>query len=409
MTDPNELLRDDGEDRLRDQFDHAQIGPSPLDEAHTVFRKWLSDKYNCDVLDIVMAACAAHRLGGDPLWLLVISGSGAAKTETVSALSETGVLITSTLTSDAALLSASPKRTRAKSATGGLLLKIGEDGVLVIKDVTSILAMNSNTRAPLLAAFREIYDGRWERNVGTDGGQTLTWEGHLTVIGAVTTAWDDAHAAIAAMGDRFVLARFDSAECRIETGEQAIRNGGHEREMRKELCAAAKAVLDAMSSMPVTLTNDEQSDILNIADAVTFIRTAVITDYRGDVMDAHAPEAPTRFAKQLAQVFKGSVAIGIEREKALDLVIKAARDSAPPARLTVLLEIDRMGGNDIKGISEKIGKPQTTVKRWVEALLVLGLVKLRRMDDGSNGFWLDKRLNTKGFQLLNRAKPKPGI
>jgi len=39
----------------------------------------------------------------------------------------------------------------------------------------------------MLAALREVYDGRWERNVGTDGGQTLTWTGRIAVVGAVTT------------------------------------------------------------------------------------------------------------------------------------------------------------------------------------------------------------------------------
>jgi len=54
----------------------------------------------------------------------------------------------------------------------------------------------------MLAALREVYDGRWERNVGTDGGQTLTWTGRIAVVGAVTTAWDVAHSV---MDDRFVL------------------------------------------------------------------------------------------------------------------------------------------------------------------------------------------------------------
>jgi hypothetical protein len=57
----------------------------------------------------------------------------------------------------------------------------------------------------MLAALREVYDGRWERNVGTDGGQTLTWTGRIAVVGAVTTAWDVAHRVVSVMGDRFVL------------------------------------------------------------------------------------------------------------------------------------------------------------------------------------------------------------
>src|SRR5262249_54807127 len=97
-----------------------------------------------------------------------------------------------------------------KNATGGLLRKIGDRGILVIKDVTSVLSADRNVRGGVLAALREVYDGRWERNVGSDGGQTLTWVGRIVIVGAVTTAWDTAHAVVAAMGDRFVLIRIDS-------------------------------------------------------------------------------------------------------------------------------------------------------------------------------------------------------
>src|SRR5262249_103574 len=52
-----------------------------LRASHNVFRKWLDQEYDIDVLDAVLATAASERLGGDPLWLLVISGSGNAKTE----------------------------------------------------------------------------------------------------------------------------------------------------------------------------------------------------------------------------------------------------------------------------------------------------------------------------------------
>ncbi len=89
---------------------------------------------------------------------------------------------------------ATPRRDKSKEATGGLLRKLGDRGIVVIKDVTSILSADRNTRACVLAALREIYDGFWERNVGTDGGRTLSWRGRITIVGAVTTAWDAAHA-----------------------------------------------------------------------------------------------------------------------------------------------------------------------------------------------------------------------
>ncbi len=39
----------------------------------------------------------------------------------------------------------------------------------------------------MLAALREVYDGRWERNVGADGGKTYTWTGRIVLVGAVTS------------------------------------------------------------------------------------------------------------------------------------------------------------------------------------------------------------------------------
>jgi hypothetical protein len=64
-----------------------------------------------------------------------------------------------------------------------LLREIGERGVLVIKDVTSILSMNRDLRTQVLGALREIHDGSWVRKAGTDGGVSIPWEGRIVVIG----------------------------------------------------------------------------------------------------------------------------------------------------------------------------------------------------------------------------------
>src|SRR5688500_9776209 len=173
-----------------DQARHTLTMRAELAAVHTVFRRWLGDEYDLDAANATLAAAAVERLDGDPLWLLLVSGSGNAKTETVQALAGAGAIVTSTITSDGALLSGSPARERAKNATGGLLKTIGDRGLLVVKDFTSILSMNRDSRGTVLAALREIHDGRWERNVGSNGGLTLTWRGRLAIVGAVTTAWD---------------------------------------------------------------------------------------------------------------------------------------------------------------------------------------------------------------------------
>ena len=219
-----------------------------LAEVHAVFKKWFGAEYDLDAATAAIAAAASERLPGDPLWLLIVAGPGGAKTETVQALAGAGAYVTSTIASEGALLSASPRKQRHQKATGGLLRKIGDHGTLVIKDFTSILSADRNTRACVLAAIREVYDGRWERNVGTDGGQTLTWTGRIVIVAAVTTAWDAAHAVVATMGDRFALLRLRTSAGRRQAGRGAIRNTGGETEMRQELAAAVGALVEHMDT-----------------------------------------------------------------------------------------------------------------------------------------------------------------
>lgn len=359
-----------------------------LAEVHQVFRKHLGELYDIEALNAVLAAGAAERLDGDPLWLLLVSGSGNAKTETVQPLAGAGGIITSTLTSEGALLSGSPKRETAKDATGGLLRRMGDRGLLVIKDVTSILSMNRDGRSSLLAALREVHDGRWERNVGTDGGRTLTWTGRIVIVGAVTTAWDKAHDVIASMGDRFVIVRMDSTDHdgRLAAGTRARRSTGDEVAMRAELSRYVGALLATVTGLHrVELTADEDQRLVAVADIVTRARTGVDYDYRGNVIDAHAPEMPTRFVKQLYQLVRGGSALGMRRHDALRLALRCARDSMPPLRLAILDDVAGFPGTTTGDVRKRIGKPRATVDRQLQALHMLGVLTCDEEEDEKFG------------------------
>lgn len=363
--------------------------PAPLPEAvsltrvHEAFRRWFGDAYDLDALDAVLCTAAVEQLPGDPVWMLVISGSGATKTETVTPLGGAGAEITSTIASEGALLSGTSQRERSKTATGGLLRKLGDRGLLVIKDVTSVLAMNRDSRGAVLAAMREVYDGRWERNLGSDGGQSLTWTGRIVVVGAVTTAWDKAHEVIAAMGDRFVLVRVDSTTGRVASGRQAMTTTtGQETTMRAELAGAVGGLLAHLNrDADLELTEDEVETLLCCADLVTLARTGVEHDYRGDVIDAHAPEMPTRFAKQLTQPVRGGLALGLDRAHVLDIAVRCARDSVPPLRLAALQDVADHPGSTTHAVRQRMEKPRATVDRTLQALYMLGLVRVDEVHD----------------------------
>jgi hypothetical protein len=254
--------------------------------------------------------------------------------------------------------------------------------------VTSILAMNRDTRASLLAALREMHDGRWERNVGTDGGRSLLWTGRIVIVGAVTTAWDRAHDVIASMGDRFVIVRMDSTETkgRIAAGRRAVRNTGDEDRMRAELAGAVGGLLATVNPRAVgTLTRPEQDRLLQAADVVTLARTGVDYDYRGNVIDAHAPEMPTRFAKQLTQMVRGALAIGVSRPAALRLALRCARDSMPPLRLAIVDDVAAHPGAQTHQVRKRLQKPRATVDRQLQSLHMLGVLTCEEEESSHRG------------------------
>lgn len=371
-TQPRDDTRDN---RQEPEPPKPPVEPVKLAAAHATFTKWLGENYDTDALDLCLTAEAVEKLNGDPLWVLIVSGSGNAKTETVQPFHSVGGIVVSSISSEAALLSATAKRDRAKDATGGLLCQLGDRGLLVIKDVTSILSMDNITRGRVLSALREIYDGRWVRNVGAEGGRTIPWKGRIAVIGAVTTAWDTHHSVITSMGDRFILLRMDSTAepSRTAAALRAITNTGDETAMRDELAGAVAGVIAGMNTEPIRLTDDESRIVAAAADLVTRARTAVEYDYRGDVIDAHAPEMPTRCAKQLTQIIRGAVAIGIDRAEALRLAIRCARDSMPPLRLAIIDDVAANPHSSTQEVRRRIDKPRKTVDRQLQSLHMLGV------------------------------------
>src|SRR5215472_7746948 len=206
---------------------HSEREPAPrkgdgktrftIADAHEVFGKYFGDDFDMHTADATLAVAATNKIAGDPPWLMVISGSGNAKTETVNSVSgvERTIAI-STIASEAALLSATNKK--KPGATGGILRRLGDQGVLVIKDFTSIISGDRKARTQILAALREIHDGKWNRSVGADGGQTVSWEGRIIVICACTTAWDSAYSVVAQMGPRFVIIRSSAHVGRTPAG-----------------------------------------------------------------------------------------------------------------------------------------------------------------------------------------------
>jgi hypothetical protein len=362
---------------------------SALEEARDVFRRWL---YLPDigVLDIVLGAVAANRLDGDPVWLLLVGPPGGGKSEVLNAISQLDDAHPAGTLTEASLLSGTPKKEHDAAAKGGLLRAIGEHGILVCKDFGSVLSMNRDARAGVLAALREIFDGAWTRHVGTDGGKTLSWSGKVGLVGGCTPTIDRHHAVMGAMGERFTLYRLADVDSDVHARE-ALRHAGRERAMRDELAEAARAAV-AVLGEPRERTAGETDQLVALATFVVRARSAVERDgYTREIELVPGAEAPTRLVIVLDRLLAGLDAIGCDRDHAFGIVTKAALDSIPALRYGCLRALEPFDELDTNQVATAVRYPATTTRRALEDLTAHALVECDRQGEGRAHEW---RLST---------------
>jgi hypothetical protein len=346
-------------------------GTATLDEVTKAFTARL-ELSETDALLAMLGAKAALALPGDPVWLLVIDGSSGGKTEMVMPLAALPDVHLCALLTEAGLLSGTSRKERAENATGGVLRQVDKRGVILMKDFTSVLSMQRDTRAQTLAALREIHDGSWARPVGTDGGQMLRWSGKCSVVAGCTEAWDTAHAVVSMMGDRFLCVR-PRHNSRDKFAGRALSGAGDEVEVRAELAQIVRALFNTPLGVPVPLPNREL--LVGVADLVTLARSPVQRDGRGELVLVLAPEMPGRFVKALKGLWDGLTALGCDRPTAWRVVMRVAFDSMPRIRRKVLEVL--AGADDWVHTREARAQarlPRTTAVRALEDLHAHGLV-----------------------------------
>lgn len=359
--------------------DSTPVQPIPLADLLATFRKWL---YLDDTggVEVALATVVANRADGDPVWLLIVSPPGGGKTEAIMPLSDLpDVHMAATLT-EGSLLSGTAKKETARGATGGILRQVGDQGIILVKDFSGLLSLNKDTRGPVLSALREIYDGAWARPVGTDGGRVLEWRGKAGLIGGATPAIDGYHATMAALGERFAFYRL-AEDKRDERTQKALANVGMEPAMRAELSKAARSFFVGLPAKPAPapLTETERTWLVRLADLAVLCRSSVDRDAYSpskEIVDVLGAEMPTRFVKVLAQLRLGLLTIGVEEERAWQLIRKVAFDSIPKARRKAVDFLARQPARmTTRAVALTMGLPTKTVGRALEELLCYGVVQ----------------------------------
>ena len=365
--------------------------PHTLPETLVVFRRWLSLDDPSPVM-AVAATLVANRAPGDPVWLLLVCAPSTGKTEILSAATGLPWVLPAAKVTEASLLSGTSKREKTKGATGGLLRQIGDFGVLLCKDFTSVLAQNRDSRAEAMAALREVYDGAWDRPVGTDGGRVLSWRGKCGFVGGVTPALDQYAQVVSALGDRFVLLRMPDANVE-DFGAAALRHGEHEVQMRQQLRDALAGLVEQADLTRVNraLTEEEGDRLIRLAAYTARTRTAVVRDGFGqDVMYYPQAEGPGRLVKAYARLLGGLEAIGCDAATAWATLTRIAIDCAPALRTKAIRALiahpTPVRTRDVAALMDTVTK---TTSRYLEDLSLLRVAVHTKKNDADNSpdYW----------------------
>jgi hypothetical protein len=301
------------------------------------FRRWLLMPDPAPVL-VALAAVAANRMSGNPVWLLLLGPASSGKTEILESLANLPYVHPSGKVSEAGLLSGSPDRDRMRDTTGGLLRRIGSSGIVTFKDFGSILNMHSEALQSLLAAFREIYDGRLTRDLGTDGGRRFEWRGKLGLLGGCTPNIDARHAVMNTMGERFMFLRIPNVSPEDQV-EKALENSGLSQEQQSAL---AQGVADFFDTLQIPdhaerPSREKINALRALASLVVKCRSATERNpYSREIEVVPEPEAPPRLAVMLERIWSGLDAVGVEAKEGRRLIQKVAFDSMPLARLRII-------------------------------------------------------------------------
>jgi hypothetical protein len=355
-----------------------------IDDVIRTFKEWL---YMPDTGPLIttLATVAANRMKGDPLWFFLVAPPSSGKTEILDSLLDLPDMHPAGTLTEASLLSGVPGRERAKDSSGGLLRAIGRFGFLVCKDFTSVLSMNREQRASLLAALREIYDGAWTRHVGSDGGRTLSWHGKVAVVGGVTPVIDAHHGVMSAMGERFLQCRLPDVNPKGQA-RSALRHRGKEHTMRQELRHAVSRLFADLRMSHFALDDDAEEKLAALATLVARCRSAVERDsYHREIDLVPGSERPARLVLALARLYSGMRSIGVCDGQCWPLLCRVGMDSIPSIRRSALERLRKSGRTSTPDVATAIAYPTTTVRRALEDLTAHGI--LEREKCGAVDIW----------------------
>jgi len=342
-----------------------------VDDALTLYKAYI-DAFrgyfqldSSDVPDVTLAAAVTSAVAGDPLWAYIVGPPSTIKTEAVrpfSSLDPKHAIFLSSLTPNALI-------SGLRDAHD--LLPELDKKLFIVKDFTTVLNMNRETRDALFGQLRDAFDGSMSRATATRG--RIIHESHFNMLAAVTSAIENYYSAQGILGQRFVLIRSDFPTTFKSDAERDIV------EIRRHLAELVKPIVlrtEEEIGLP-TVTDAHIAFVKDLAKEVATLRTHVDRESgTHDVLTFPEPEGPPRLTNQFLKLLQGIAYVrgkDVTEDTDLDVVRRVAVDTIPSMRARVVAALEG-GAHTIDEVAIAVRVNRRTVERKLEDLVMLGVV-----------------------------------
>ncbi len=375
--------------------------PLHLEGLLEVYKKWLKID-ETDYIEVILATIASNEIGGDPVWVFVVGAPGASKTEILRSLkSLKNVYMISRLTAQSLI---SGKQTNKYDPS---LLPLLDKKTLIIKDFSSILSIQRESRESIFADLREAYDGYLEKYFGNIGKKG--YYAHFSIIAGVTPEIDKHTSVQQNLGERFLKIRLVENDA-LGKIQRAIENTNTQDDMRKEIAKSVEGFFKYLKVNPqkiIDISEDIKEKIGILSRILAICRTSVSRNpyYRKEISYLPETEVGTRIGIQLTKL---AISLAIIRRKVkvtedeLKIPRRVVIDSMPKkVKLTIEILYQNKNGITTKKISESANIEYETLRLTLKDLLVLQIVKEEQLKErGSPIVW---KLDQNILQLFDQV------
>lgn len=341
------------------------------------------------VVRMICGSMIANYLPTPPSWIFLVGAPSGGKSVLLSALKHvTGIFELDDMT---AQTFASGMRGQSQNS---LLYQLPNNGTVLIKDYSTMLAKDKESRGAILSQMRKIFDGDYRKKFGN--GEEVIWSGKMGMMAGVTPEIYNTEAmnSNAALGERYLYYHMDTPD-RIDVGMLSTDKGMKSLESDKVMAETFGNYLNAH----IQRCNDEQAsgsfelphipesirkEIVVLAEMATRARSVVPRDaYKGHQNMPVTLEMTPRFAKSLMVIALGLLVLHryddepeelTEQDKSI--LFKIALDSIPLSRRHMLEALTLYASASENGLREQMSADATWVKLQVNDLNRLGLVNI---------------------------------